>query len=66
MATRNGGGRANGGVEGSGTVHNLSFEREFGKIIAEQDTMAKIVAEKTNRSIAHVIQTLATVVFLPL
>lgn len=52
--------------EGAGPVPNLSFEREFGKIIAEQDTMAKIVAEKTNRSIAHVIQTLATAVFLPL
>jgi hypothetical protein len=45
---------------------NLSFEREFGKLIAEQDTLAKIVAEKTNRGIARVVQNVATAVFLPI
>lgn len=50
----------------NGPLRNLSFEREFGKIIGIQDTMAQVVADKTNRSIARVIQTLATAVFLPL
>ncbi len=49
-----------------GGVRNLSFEREFGKIIADQDTMARIVAEKTNRSIVHVLQNVATAIFLPI
>ena len=52
--------------EAGGSVRNLSFEREFGKIIAHQDTMARIVAEKTNRSIVHVLQGVATAVFLPI
>lgn len=49
-----------------GSVRNLSFEREFGKIIAHQDTLARIVAEKTNRIIVRVIQTMATAAFLPM
>ncbi|MDD5330274.1 MAG: hypothetical protein PHX38_09735 [Sulfuricella sp.] len=49
-----------------GMNRNLSFEREFGKLIAQQDTLARIVAEKTNRSIVRVIQSVATAVFLPI
>jgi hypothetical protein len=30
---------------------NLSFEREFGKMIAYQDVMAEIAAQRTNRMI---------------
>jgi hypothetical protein len=45
---------------------NLSFERLFGKIIAHQDTLAIIMAEKTNRTIKHVIQRVAGVLFLPI
>jgi len=45
---------------------NLSFERLFGKLIAQQDTMAKIVAQKTSRTIKSVVQTLASAVFLPI
>ena len=45
--------------------YNLSFEREFGKTIGNLDLLAKLVADKTNRSIAKVIQTVATAVFLP-
>jgi hypothetical protein len=52
--------------EAEGPVKNLSFEREFGKMIVSQDTLAKIVAEKTNRSVVHVVQSLATAVFLPI
>lgn len=45
---------------------NISFEREFGKLIAQQDTIARIVAEKTNRTIVRVVQSVATAVFLPI
>jgi len=45
---------------------NLSFEREIGKIIADQDVLARIVADKTNRSVVHVIQSMATAIFLPI
>jgi hypothetical protein len=36
--------------EGAGDVQNLSFEREFGKLIAYQDVMAQIAAH-ANRTI---------------
>ena len=51
--------------DGTGPAPNLSFEREFGKIIAGLDVLAKIVADKENRTIVKVIQSLATAVFLP-
>lgn len=51
--------------EGGG-VPNLSFERELGKMIAYQDMMAQITAQRTNRTIRRVVQTLATAVFLPI
>lgn len=49
-----------------GGVENLSFERLFGKMIALQDLLAQITAEKTNRSINTVIQRAAAMVFLPI
>jgi hypothetical protein len=52
--------------EMAGDAHNLSFEREFGKMIAYQDVMAQIAAQRTNRIIRRVVQTLATAVFLPI
>ncbi len=51
--------------EGAGPVKNLSFEREFGKIIGSLDLLSKIVADKTNRIVAKVFQNLATAIFLP-
>ena len=45
---------------------NLSFEREFGKMIAYQDVMAEIAAQRTNRLIRRVVQTVGTFVFLPI
>ena len=50
----------------AGDVRNLSFEREFGKMIAYQDVMAQIAAQRTNRTIRRVVQSLATAVFLPI
>jgi len=49
----------------AGEPANLSFERLFGQMIAVQDMMARIVADRTNRTINHVVQTLASAVFLP-
>ena len=50
----------------AGDVRNLSFEREFGKMIGYQDVMSEIAAQRTNRTIRKVVQTLATAVFLPI
>lgn len=47
-------------------ANNLSFERTFGKLIAEQDTLAKIIADKTNRSINWFVHAAGSMVFLPL
>ena len=44
---------------------NLSFEREFGKIIGGLDTLSKIVADKVNRTVVKVVQSMATAIFLP-
>jgi hypothetical protein len=52
--------------EGAGSAPNLSFEREFGKIIGSLDVLSKIVADKTNRTVVKIIQNLATAVFLPI
>jgi hypothetical protein len=52
--------------ETAGDVQNLSFEREFGKVIAYQDAMALIAAQRYNRAIRRSVQTLATAVFLPI
>jgi hypothetical protein len=49
-----------------GETRNLSFEREFGKLIGEHDMMAKIVAGRTNRTIVRMVQNLASALFIPL
>lgn len=51
---------------GAGDVQNLSFEREFGKVIGYQDVMARVTAQRTNRIIRRSSQFIATAVFLPL
>lgn len=50
---------------GDGDEVNLSFERLFGKAINAQDMMALIMADRTNRTIKNVIQTLVTA-FIPI
>jgi hypothetical protein len=52
--------------EVAGDVPNLSFEREFGKLIAYQDAMAGVAAQRTNRVIRRVTHGVATLVFLPI
>ena len=46
-------------------VQNLSFEREFGKMIGNLDLLSRLVADKTNRTIVKAVQSIATAVFLP-
>ena len=53
------------GVDGNG-VANLSFEREFGKLIGIQDTLARIVEDKSNRAIRFGAVNVASMVFLPI
>jgi hypothetical protein len=49
-----------------GDVHNLSYEREFGKLIAEQDLLALLIEDRSNRAITRGIQGVASFVFLPI
>lgn len=44
---------------------NLSFEREFGKVIAQQDLLALIIEDKTNRTVNRLIQNVASFALLP-
>lgn len=49
----------------AGQPANLSFEREFGKMIGNLDLLSTLIADKGHRTIARVAQGLATAVFLP-
>lgn len=53
------------GIDHNG-VQNLSFEREFGKLIATQDLIARVVEDKTNRAIRFGVFNAASLVFLPI
>jgi len=45
---------------------NLSFEREFGKLIGIEDTLALIIEDKTNREIRFGVVNAAKMIFLPI
>jgi hypothetical protein len=45
---------------------NLSFEREFGKMIGNLDLLSNTIADKNNRTVMKVLQGMATTVFLPI
>lgn len=49
-----------------GEVQNLSFEREFGKLIAQQDLLALIMEQRTHRTINRIVHNLAAFVLLPI
>lgn len=49
-----------------GDTQNLSFEREFGKIIAYQDLLALVIEDRGNRTITRTIQNAAAFRFLPI
>lgn len=44
---------------------NLSFEREFGRIMGLLDFMAKVVADRNGRALSRLTQSVVTMVFLP-
>ncbi|MDR0996554.1 MAG: hypothetical protein LBL69_02695 [Zoogloeaceae bacterium] len=45
---------------------NLSYEREFGKIIGLLDFLSSVVSDKTGRAVTRVSQSLALGLFLPI
>ena len=47
-------------------IRNLSYARIFGKLIAYQDMMARIVADKNNRTINNVFVGVTSTVLLPI
>lgn len=49
-----------------GPVDNLSFEREFGRIIALLELLTDVVEAQSERAVVRVVQSMATAVFLPL
>lgn len=49
-----------------GQDQNLSFEREFGKLIATQDTLAMIIEDKSSRVIRTGVVNVASMLFLPI
>ncbi|WP_332873963.1 hypothetical protein [Amphritea pacifica] len=53
------------GVSENG-IRNLSYERLFGKLISLQDMMALLIADTTNRNITRVVQSAASMTFLPI
>ena len=49
----------------SSSQANLSFEREFGKIIGRTDYFAFTLSEKTERAVTRAIQSFTAGIFLP-
>ena len=49
----------------SNQAPNLSFEREFGKMIGNLDLLSNTIADKGKRTVVRVVQSMATAVFLP-
>ncbi len=47
-------------------IRNLSYERIFGKLISLQDMMALLISDRTNRTITRVVQSAASMTFLPI
>lgn len=45
---------------------NFSFERELGKLIGIQDTLAKVIEDKSNRAIRFGVVNFASMIFLPI
>ena len=45
---------------------NLSFEREFGRLMGLLDFMAKIVADRNGRGLSRFTHAVATTIFLPI
>ena len=52
--------------EAADPAPNLSFEREFGKIIASLDVLSRVLSGRYGRTVVRAVQSLATAVFLPI
>lgn len=52
--------------EMNGTVRNLSFEREFGRLIGLLDFHVKLLTDKSGRNVTRFSQSIATALFLPI
>ncbi len=50
----------------AGPPRNLSFEREFGRIIGSLDVLSMVMAERSERVVVTAAQSMATAVFLPI
>ena len=48
------------------TNPNLSFERLYGKLISQQDLMARVIADQNKRAINFVMHSVASFFFIPL
>jgi hypothetical protein len=53
-------------VPANNGMRDLSIEREFGKLIGIQDTLAKVIEDKTNRAIRFGVVNAAGSLFLPI
>ena len=49
-----------------GDVQNLSYEREFGKLIATQDLLALMIEDRSSRTFTRALQNAAAFRFLPI
>ncbi len=45
---------------------NLSYERLFGKLIANQDTLAKVMEDKTQRTVNRITHGVISMTFIPI
>lgn len=52
--------------EASGPIRNLSFEREFGRVIGLLDFHVKLLIDKSGRGVTRFSQSVATAIFLPI
>ena len=52
--------------EMTGSAKNLSFEREFGRLIGLLDFHVKLLTDKNGRGVTRITQSVATAVFIPI
>jgi hypothetical protein len=50
----------------AGITDNTSFDRLYGKLIANQDMVAHIMAGRSKRNISSAVQSATTFVFMPI
>jgi hypothetical protein len=53
-------------TNGINGIINLSFERLYGKMVANQGMISNIITGRTNRTISKIFHGIAKAVFLPI